>query len=98
MTAGTTHRHHTVGGRTLRPGTLMNNLDLQVLEERLGFLGDDHPQYAIYRRQCLAPGWTFAFEVHGGEAEAFRVLNALQVDKLAVSLAEPRRWLSTRRR
>ncbi|CAN5661252.1 cystathionine gamma-synthase family protein [soil metagenome] len=52
----------------------------------LVFLDESHPQYDIYRRQCLAPGSTFAFEVHGGEAEAFRVLNALQVIKLAVSL------------
>ncbi len=37
-------------------------------------------------RQSSAPGSTFSFDVKGGEAEAFRVLNALQVFKLAVSL------------
>jgi methionine-gamma-lyase len=52
----------------------------------LGFLQDETEQHAIYRRQCISPGSTFAFEVHGGEAEAFRVLNALRVAKLAVSL------------
>ena len=30
------------------------------------FLPDDHPDAAIYRRQCKAPGSTFSFEVHGG--------------------------------
>ncbi|HSJ08694.1 MAG TPA: aminotransferase class I/II-fold pyridoxal phosphate-dependent enzyme [Longimicrobiales bacterium] len=52
----------------------------------LGFLQDDSPQYEVYHRQCLAAGSTFAFEVHGGTEEAFRVLNALEVVKLAVSL------------
>jgi methionine-gamma-lyase len=51
----------------------------------LGLL-DEGPQLEIYRRQCIAPGSTFAFEIEGGQAEAFRLLNALQVVKLAVSL------------
>jgi methionine-gamma-lyase len=33
-----------------------------------------------------APGATFSFEVRGGEAEAFRCLNALTLVRLAVSL------------
>ncbi len=52
----------------------------------LGFLGDDDPQRDIYQRQCLAPGGTFSFEIDGGEADAFCVLNALKLAKLAVSL------------
>jgi methionine-gamma-lyase len=52
----------------------------------LGFLGEDHPQHDLYQRQCKSPGSTFAFEIHGGEEEAFRVLNSLKVMKLAVSL------------
>jgi len=52
----------------------------------LGFLTPDDPQYAIYERQCTAPGSTFSFEIKGGEAEAFRFLNALELVKLAVSL------------
>ncbi len=51
----------------------------------LGFL-EDGPQHEICQRQCKAPGSTFAFEIHGGEAEAFRMLNHLQIIKLAVSL------------
>lgn len=52
----------------------------------LGFLDEGTEPFDIYRRQCESPGSTFSFEVDGGEAEAFRVLNALQVAKLAVSL------------
>jgi methionine-gamma-lyase len=52
----------------------------------LGFLEAGSPQHAIYQTQCHAPGSTFSFELHGGEAEAFRMLNALQLVKLAVSL------------
>ena len=52
----------------------------------LGFLEEGDPQYRVYRRQCLAPGGTFSFEVDGGEAESFRLLNALKLAKLAVSL------------
>lgn len=36
--------------------------------------------------QCQSAGSTFAFDVVGGEAEAFRFLDALQIIKLAVSL------------
>lgn len=52
----------------------------------LGFLEPGAPAQVLYNRQCKAAGSTFSFEIHGGEAEAFRVLNALQLCKLAVSL------------
>lgn len=52
----------------------------------LGFLPKDHPDRALYERQCLTAGSTFAFEVQGGEKEAFAVLDALKIIKLAVSL------------
>ena len=52
----------------------------------LGFLSPDDPQHDVYHRQCKAPGSTFSFDIHGGEAEAFRMLNALQLVRLAVSL------------
>jgi methionine-gamma-lyase len=52
----------------------------------LGQLAEDDPQYAIYRKQCLAPGAMIAFDIAGGEAQAFRFLNALRLIKLAVSL------------
>lgn len=52
----------------------------------LGFLEEADPQREIYERQCTSPGATFSFEIRGGEAEAFRLLDALRLVKLAVSL------------
>lgn len=52
----------------------------------LGFLAVDDPRYPVFRKQCQSAGSTFGFAVKGGEAEAFRMLDALQVIKLAVSL------------
>ena len=52
----------------------------------LGFLAKDDPRHAVFKAQCQSAGSTFGFAVKGGEAEAFRLLDALQVIKLAVSL------------
>ena len=52
----------------------------------LGHLQEGEPQHEVYRRQCLSPGAMVSFEVRGGEAEAFRFLDALRLVKLAVSL------------
>ena len=56
--------------------------------ESLGFLGllEEGARKDIYERHCSGPGSTFSLFVKGGEAEAFRFLNALKVAKLAVSL------------
>ena len=51
-----------------------------------GLLKTNDPQYAIYQKQCTGAGSTFSFEVKGGEAGAFAVLNKLKLVKLAVSL------------
>jgi methionine-gamma-lyase len=52
----------------------------------LGHIDEGQPEYAVYRRQCLAPGGMVSFDLVGGEAEAFRLLNRLKLIKLAVSL------------
>jgi len=52
----------------------------------LGFLPEGHPDRPVFEHQCNGPGSTFSFEVKGGEAEAFAVLDRLKVIKLAVSL------------
>jgi len=52
----------------------------------LGFLAEGTRQRAVYDRQCKAAGSTFSFHLHGGEAEAFRMLDRLSLLKLAVSL------------
>ncbi len=56
--------------------------------EGLGFLGllPDGPDKDVYDRHCTGPGSTFSVFIKGGEAEAFRFLDALRVAKLAVSL------------
>ena len=50
----------------------------------LGFI--EGPARAVFDRQCRGTGSTFSFHLHGGEAEAFRVLDALKLLRLAVSL------------
>jgi methionine-gamma-lyase len=52
----------------------------------LDFLPKDHPDRPIHERQNKNAGSTFSFEVKGGEAAAFRLLDKLQIIKLAVSL------------
>ena len=53
----------------------------------LGLLSEaDGLRYDIYKRQCLSPGAMVAFEIKGGEKEAFSFLNHLTLIKLAVSL------------
>jgi methionine-gamma-lyase len=56
--------------------------------ERLGYLGmiDDPRQQDIFDRHCTGAGSTFSLYIKGGEAEAFRFLDALKIAKLAVSL------------
>ena len=62
--------------------------------ERVGYLGfladgdaeSDRRQADIYRRHCTGGGSTFSLYLKGGEAEAFRFLDALKIAKLAVSL------------
>lgn len=51
-----------------------------------GLLAPDSPGRAVLDRQCRGVGSTFAFDIAGGESEAFRMLDALQVFRLAVSL------------
>ena len=52
----------------------------------LGFLEQGTRARSVYDRQCKAAGSTFSFHLHGGEAEAFRMLDRLQLLKVAVSL------------
>ena len=52
----------------------------------LGFLEPGTLRRAVYDRQCKAAGSTFSFHLHGGEAEAFRMLDQLKLLKVAVSL------------
>jgi len=52
----------------------------------LGLLDEHTDQYRIYKNQCTTPGSMIAFDVVGGEEEAFVLLNNLTHVQLAVSL------------
>ena len=52
----------------------------------LGFLEQGTRQRAVYDRQCRGAGSTFSFHLHGGESDAFRMLDKLRLMKMAVSL------------
>lgn len=52
----------------------------------IGFLPEGTPQRAVFDAQCSGAGSTFSFHLHGGEAEAFRLLDNLRLMKVAVSL------------
>ncbi|MBK9253930.1 MAG: cystathionine gamma-synthase family protein [Saprospiraceae bacterium] len=52
----------------------------------IGLIKNSSPAYKIYKNQCNAPGAMLAFDIKGGEKEAFIFLNNLKLIKLAVSL------------
>ncbi|MEP0365477.1 MAG: cystathionine gamma-synthase family protein [Cyclobacteriaceae bacterium] len=52
----------------------------------LGLLPEISKEYPIYKKQYSSPGAMLSFDVKGGEAEAFKVLNNMKLIKLAVSL------------
>ncbi len=57
--------------------------------ERVHFLGhvdEKNPQYKVFQKQCLGTGGIISFDVRGGEKEAFKWLNALELIHIAVSL------------
>jgi methionine-gamma-lyase len=49
-------------------------------------LPEGSPARTVCDRQCTGGGSTFSIEVRGGQEAAFRLLNALRIFKLAVSL------------
>jgi methionine-gamma-lyase len=52
----------------------------------LPFLEPRTPQGRVFKAQCKAAGSTFSFDIKGGQRQAFRFLNRLEILKLAVSL------------
>ncbi len=57
--------------------------------ERVYYLGRierDDPQYAVFQKQCEGTGGVIAFDIRGGEKEAFKWLDSLKLIHLAVSL------------
>ncbi|MDR3514947.1 MAG: cystathionine gamma-synthase family protein [Azospirillaceae bacterium] len=52
----------------------------------IGFREPGSAARTTFDRQCRGAGSTFSFRIHGGEAEAFRMLDRLRVIRMAVSL------------
>lgn len=52
----------------------------------LGLIDQNSPQFKTFKKQYSGTGAMISFEVHGREEAAFKVLNALKLIKLAVSL------------
>jgi methionine-gamma-lyase len=52
----------------------------------LSHLDESSPAGRVFASQCTGAGSTFSFDIVGGQAAAFKFLNALQIIKLAVSL------------
>jgi methionine-gamma-lyase len=62
--------------------------DQDKVEEvrHLSLLEEGTRAHDIYKRQCSGPGAMISFAVHGGEEECFRLLDALEIVRLATSL------------
>jgi len=52
----------------------------------IGLADPGSPEHDLMRRQARGAGSTFSFRIGGGEADAFRLLDALTLLRLAVSL------------
>nr|WP_321450517.1 cystathionine gamma-synthase family protein [uncultured Carboxylicivirga sp.] len=68
---------------------IANYLKNHPLVEKIHYLGsleNDSDLKEIFDKQCLSAGSMIAFEITGGEKEAFLFLNSLKLFKLAVSL------------
>jgi methionine-gamma-lyase len=70
----------------IRVAAFLNDHSKVASVNHLSLLEADDPRKAIFESQCLGPGAMISFEVAGGEEEAFRFLNAIDVVRLAVSL------------
>lgn len=50
----------------------------------------DHPQYRLARRQASGPGGIVSFDLKGGRAAAFRVINATRMLSVTANLGDTR--------
>ncbi|WP_375581251.1 cystathionine gamma-synthase family protein [Marivirga tractuosa] len=67
-----------------------NFLNTHPKVEKVYYLGNLRPedgrQYEIFKKQCSSNGAMLAFDIKGGEKEAFKFLNSTKLIKRAVSL------------
>ena len=65
-------------------------LEAHPAVENVYFPGlESFPQYALAKKQMSLPGAVIAFEIKGGVEEGKKVINAVEMCKLAVSLGDP---------
>lgn len=56
---------------------------------RVLFCGrEDHPQYALARKQMTGPGQVITFDLAGGKPAAFRFLNGLRIARISNNLGD----------
>lgn len=79
-------RMERAGANTLQVASFLRGHPKVATVTYLGFLPEGSPERAVFDRQCSSAGSTFSFVVKGGEAEAFRFLDALRLLRFAVSL------------
>ncbi len=66
--------------------TFLNNHPMIEKVYYLGLIPETHKDYEVYKSQYSSPGAMISFDIKGGEKEAFKFLNGLNLFKLAVSL------------
>jgi len=65
-------------------------LEAHPAVENVYFPGlESFPQYTLAKKQMSLPGAVIAFEIKGGVEEGKKVINAVEMCKLAVSLGDP---------
>jgi cystathionine gamma-synthase/methionine-gamma-lyase len=79
-------RTERAASNALRVATFLRDHPKVASITYLGFTGDESAARATLARQAKGVGSTFSFNLKGGEAEAFRMLNRLRVLRMAVSL------------
>jgi O-succinylhomoserine sulfhydrylase len=80
-----------VEAATARAGTVADMLAAHPAVQRVWYPARaDHPQHALAMRQMSAGGTLVTFEVHGGQAGAFRVLNGLRLIAISNNLGDSR--------
>ncbi len=80
-----------VEAATARAASLADTLAAHTSVRRVWYPARaDHPQHALAMRQMTAGGTLVTFEVEGGQAGAFRVLNALRLIAISNNLGDSR--------
>jgi methionine-gamma-lyase len=79
-------RMETQAANAMQVANFLNGHQKITKVHYLGLIEEDDPHYQIYQKQYSSPGAMMAFDIKGGEAEAFLFLNSLKLIQLAVSL------------